>query len=112
MGIHVYEQAASNTPASSVSKDLRILAAYENGGVVLHQYNRIGRETSVEGQGWNVIWRAKLHAETSVFLSFRMSRSYVLIQIRLVMAMRVSRGNTFALSVSADNLVGRYDLTV
>jgi hypothetical protein len=69
MGIHLYEQATSNIPASSESKDLRLLAAYENGGVVLRQYNRIGRETSVEGHGWDVIWKAKLHAETSMFLS-------------------------------------------
>ena len=67
MGIHLYEQATSNMLASSESKDLRLLAGYENGGVVLRQFNRIGRETSVEGQGWNVIWKAKLHSETSMY---------------------------------------------
>lgn len=30
----------------------------------------------------------------------------------LVMAMTVTRDNTLALSVSADHLIGRYDLTV
>lgn len=30
--------------------------------------------------------------------------------IRAVMAMRVSKSNSFALTVSADHLVGRYDL--
>jgi len=28
------------------------------------------------------------------------------------MALRVSKGNTFALTVSADHIIGRYDLTV
>jgi hypothetical protein len=32
--------------------------------------------------------------------------------MRAVMAMRVSKMNHFALTVSADNLIGRYDLTV
>jgi hypothetical protein len=116
MGLHLYEQATSDTQASSGSKTLRLLCGYENGSVVLRQYNRIGREASVEGQGWDVIWKAKAHADTSKFFDkfellppFMSSDSYF---IHTVMAMRVSRGNTFALSVSADHIVGRYDLTV
>ena len=66
MGIHLYDQVTS---ASSESKDLRLLTAYESGGVVLRQYNRIGIETSVEGHGWDVIWKAKLHTETGTLLS-------------------------------------------
>jgi len=65
MGIHLYEQAA----ASTESKDLRLLAGYESGGVVLRQFNRIGKETSVEGHGWDVIWKAKLHTETSTYFA-------------------------------------------
>lgn len=78
MGIHLYEQASSKPQASSEAKDLRLLAAYENGGVVLRRYNRSERETSVEGLGWDVIWKAKLHAESSMFF---ITCSYLLIQI-------------------------------
>lgn len=67
MGIHLYEQANPDTPAPPEPKRLRLLTAYENGGVVLRQYNRIGKETSVEGRGWDVIWKAKIHVETSEF---------------------------------------------
>ena len=70
MGIHLYEQSTSNALASTESKDLRLLAGYESGGVVLRQFNRIGKETSVEGRGWDVIWKEKLHTETSTYFAF------------------------------------------
>jgi len=70
MGLHVYEQAISDVPSSSQSKYLRLLTAYENGGVVLRQYDRNGKEMSVESQGWNIIWKAKLHAESGMFFSY------------------------------------------
>ncbi|KAF4613712.1 hypothetical protein D9613_007781 [Agrocybe pediades] len=82
MSMHLYRPERQN---------LRILLAYENGSVVLREYTRTTKEASVEGQGWNILWKSKLHAES-------------------IMAMRVSRANDFALSVSADHIIGRYDL--
>lgn len=63
MSIHLYQQAI--TGASTSSSALRVLAAYENGTVVLREYRRSGKDSSIEGQGWDVIWKAKLHVETS-----------------------------------------------
>lgn len=63
MWIHLYEQANPDTPATSESKSLRLLTAYENGGVILRQY--LGKDISVESSGWDVIWKAKLHVDTS-----------------------------------------------
>jgi hypothetical protein len=111
MGIYLYEQATLDTPTSSESKNLRLLAGYENGGVVLRQFNRSQREISVEGHGWDIIWKAKIHAETSTSSCY-FEPIFSNSNLCVVMAMRVSRGNSFVLSVSADHIVGRYDLTV
>jgi len=68
-----------------------LLCAYEDGSVALRRYARTDKQISVEGIGWEVVWSVKLHAEA-------------------VMAMAVSPNNRLALSVSADHLIGRYDL--
>ncbi len=66
MAIHLYQQAITGASVPSASSfALRVLAAYENGSVVLREYRRSGKDSSVEGQGWDVIWKAKLHVETS-----------------------------------------------
>ncbi|KAG6901586.1 hypothetical protein C0995_010257 [Termitomyces sp. Mi166 len=92
--------STSDEPSSSTSGcELRLLCAYESGSVTLRRYARADKATSVEGAGWEVIWDVKVHAETKLgFVT--------------VMAMRVSRNNRFALTVSADHLVGWYDLTL
>ncbi|KAG0692069.1 hypothetical protein DFH29DRAFT_972524 [Suillus ampliporus] len=91
MSMHLF-YAASSAPSSSTSaKELRLLCAYEDGGVVLRKRTAPEDKQTVEGRGWEVLWKAKLHVES-------------------VMAMAVSRDCTFALTVSADHLVGRYDL--
>ncbi|KAK0232842.1 WD-40 repeat-containing protein [Armillaria fumosa] len=71
---------------------LRILIAYESGNVVLREFVKSDRITSVEGLGWKVLWKVKLHAEA-------------------IMAMAVTNDNFMALTVSADHLIGRYDLS-
>ncbi|SJL05305.1 uncharacterized protein ARMOST_08671 [Armillaria ostoyae] len=71
---------------------LRILIAYESGSVVLREFVKSDRTTSVEGLGWKVLWKVKLHAEA-------------------IMAMAVTNNNSMALTVSADHLIGRYDLS-
>ncbi|RPD61185.1 WD-40 repeat-containing protein [Lentinus tigrinus ALCF2SS1-7] len=69
---------------------LRLLCSYENGSVTMREYTRDDKETSIEGMGWDVLWSVKHHVES-------------------VMAMAVSRDNSFALTVSADHLIGRYN---
>ncbi|TBU32609.1 WD-40 repeat-containing protein [Dichomitus squalens] len=77
-------------PHSAGRSRLRLLCGYENGSVTMREYAG-DKEISIEGRGWDVLWSVRLHVES-------------------VMAMTVSRDGTFALSVSADHLVGRYDL--
>ncbi|KAF8625568.1 hypothetical protein AX15_005330 [Amanita polypyramis BW_CC] len=101
MSLHLYlggegtelgSEASLSLSLPAINLRLRLLCAYENGSVVLWRYTRKDRVKSVEGQGWEMVWKVKLHAES-------------------VMAMRVSRTNDFALTVSVDHLVGWYDLT-
>ncbi|KAM5538451.1 hypothetical protein V8D89_007784 [Ganoderma adspersum] len=68
---------------------LRLLCGYENGSVTMREHTG-GVERSIEGRGWDVLWSVRLHVES-------------------VMAMTVSRDGAFALSVSADHIVGRYN---
>ncbi|KAK0208026.1 WD-40 repeat-containing protein [Desarmillaria ectypa] len=83
MSLHLFEHGGA----------LRILIAYESGSVTLREFVKSDRTTSVEGLGWKVLWKVKLHAEA-------------------VMAMSVTNDNSMALTVSADHLIGRYDLSV
>ncbi|KIM84143.1 hypothetical protein PILCRDRAFT_818460 [Piloderma croceum F 1598] len=94
MSMHLFTASATAPhPSSSKSYEsqIQLLCAYENGGVTLWRYIRTNKQTSVEGIGWEAIWSVKLHVES-------------------VMAMAVSRDATLALTVSADHLIGRYDL--
>ncbi|KAI0649353.1 WD-40 repeat-containing protein [Trametes meyenii] len=70
---------------------LRLLCGYENGSVTMWDYTREDKEASIEGIGWAPLWTVRLHVES-------------------VMALTVSVDGTFALSVSADHLVGRYNI--
>jgi WD40 repeat protein len=94
MSLHLYHQSQSRASTSAAQdKSLCLLCAYEDGSVVLREYDQKNKETSVEGVGWNIVWKSKLHVES-------------------IMAMRVSRSNDFALTISADNLICRYDLLI
>ncbi|KAL4252581.1 WD40-repeat-containing domain superfamily protein [Abortiporus biennis] len=88
MSMHLLEHVHPN---SSGDTQLRLLCAYENGSVTMWGYMRKGKPISIEGIGWDPLWTAKVHVES-------------------VMATAVSRDRTFALSASADHLIGRYDL--
>ncbi|KAG6883193.1 hypothetical protein C0993_007424 [Termitomyces sp. T159_Od127] len=92
MSLHVFKVPQDEPSSSTSGCALRLLCAYESGSATLRRYTRADKPTSVEGAGWEIIWDVKVHAET-------------------IMAMRVSRNNSFALTISADHLVGRYDLT-
>jgi len=88
MSMHLYE---ATHPHTSGRTSLRLLCGYENGTVTCWGYTRTDKETSIEGIGWEPLWNVRLHVES-------------------VMAMTVSRDNSFALTVSADHLIGRYDM--
>lgn len=92
MSIHLFYSASSAPSSSTSARELRLLCAYEDGSVVLRQRNAPENKQTVEGRGWEVVWKSKLHVES-------------------VMAMAVSSSCAFALTVSADHLVGRYDLS-
>ncbi|KAL1949317.1 hypothetical protein VTO73DRAFT_8198 [Trametes versicolor] len=77
-------------PHAAGGARLRLLCGYENGSVTMRGYVREDREVSVEGVGWESLWNVRLHVES-------------------VMAMSVSMDGSFALSVSADHLIGRYN---
>ncbi|KZT63993.1 WD40 repeat-like protein [Daedalea quercina L-15889] len=89
MSMHLYEQTH---PHACGQTSLRLLCAYENGAVTCWGYARTGKETSIEGIGWDTLWNVRLHVESAV------------------MAMAVSNDNSVALTVSADHLIGRYDI--
>ena len=66
MSLHLYHQKQSQ-PSTSAAQDRRLclLCAYENGSVVLRDYDQKNKETSIEGVGWNIVWKSKLHVESS-----------------------------------------------
>lgn len=107
MSIHLYNVLH---PSTSGKFELRLLAAYEDGRVTLWHYTIIDRETSIEGRGWETIWSVKKHKESGR----RISLLYSVYDFKccIVMAMTVNLDNTFALTVSADNLLVRYNLNV
>ncbi|KAL1759323.1 WD40-repeat-containing domain protein [Schizophyllum commune] len=90
MSLHLFQTTTSPSSSSSMPH-LRLLCAYEHGGVILRQCIAPAGQKTVEGKGWEVIWTSKVHAES-------------------IMAMAVTRDNALALTVSADHLIGRYDL--
>lgn len=106
---------------ASTSRDptptLNLLSAYENGSVQLRRYTpprnnerRRGPYRTIEGRGWQVTWSYKAHNETgkpSLYLHHgaKLTKTH-----SSVMGMSISLPNTLALTVSADHLIGRYDL--
>ena len=66
MSLHLYHQSQSRASTSAAQdKSLCLLCAYENGSVVLRKYDQKNKETSVEGVGWDIVWKSKLHVESS-----------------------------------------------
>lgn len=65
MSLHLYHRSQTR-PSTSAVQDRRlcILCAYEDGSVVLREYQN-SKETSVEGVGWSIVWKSKLHVESS-----------------------------------------------
>lgn len=88
---------------------------------MLWEYKNIDRPKSIEGIGWKHLWTVKLHVESgSVSLSVY-TPLHVLISVfptihvfqhHEVMAMTLSQDHSLALSVSADPLISRYQISV
>ncbi|KAL5486154.1 ASA1_1 [Sanghuangporus weigelae] len=70
------------------SEKLHLLSAYESGEVALRQCIAEIAEKTIEGRGWECLWKSKQHNES-------------------VMAMAVSCDSSFALTVSADPTITR-----
>jgi len=104
MALHLYLSPIRST----CHDDLCLICAYENGSVTVRRYLSAGCTPS-GAMGWVILWTAKVHAQTS-----RCQDIYIFSDSNMyqVMAMRISRQNDFAISVSADHLVCRYDLSV
>ena len=69
MSLHLFTVAREQSQPSSSSEladELRLLCAYENGGVTLRRYARPEKLKSVEGVGWEIVWSVKLHVEASM----------------------------------------------
>jgi hypothetical protein len=62
MSLHLHR---SRHPPTSERTDLQLLAAYENGSLELWRFSRTdGKQTSVEGVGWECVWGVKQHVES------------------------------------------------
>jgi len=67
MSLSLYHRRETSPGLSTMDLGkLSLLAAYENGSVVLREYIRKDKEASVEGEGWDVVWTSKLHADSSI----------------------------------------------
>jgi len=89
---------------------LRILEAFENGSVSLFAYTG-ATERSVEGKGWEQLWNFKSHVESSEWVNLKDCSPHIYFFL-IVMAMTVKYDNSAAYTVSADNLICKYDLKV
>jgi WD40 repeat protein len=114
MSMHLL--TASGGATTMADRALSLVTSYENGSVKLWRYRNIEKERSVEGIGWECFWSFKLHVESSKrsvqpFIAPAFN-SHIGATEMTVMATAVSPDRSIALSVSADHLVGRYDLKV
>jgi len=89
MSMHLFNASGGATRAED--RALSLITSYENGCVKLWRYRNVEKEQSIEGVGWECLWSSRQHVES-------------------VMATAISPDRSIALSVSADHLVGRYEL--
>lgn len=68
MSLHLFtvpREQSQSASSSAYPDELRLLCAYEYGGVILRRYARPDKEKSVEGAGWEIVCTVKLHVESS-----------------------------------------------
>ena len=110
MSMHLYYAPLTSPSTSKAQRELRLLCGYEDGGVVLRRRTTPQDKQTVEGKGWDVIWKSRLHVESGSSPNTNVISTFFTNPRRLVMAMAVSKDCSFALTVSTDHIVGRYDL--
>lgn len=64
MAMHLYYTPLTVPSTSTAQRELRLLCAYEDGGVVLHRRTTPGGTQTVQGRGWDVVWKRRLHVES------------------------------------------------
>ena len=64
MSMHLYYPPLTLPSTSTAQRELRLLCAYEDGGVVLRRRTSPEGKQTVGGKGWDVIWKSRLHVET------------------------------------------------
>ena len=64
MAVHLFYAPQSFPSTSTAPRELRLLCAYEDGGVTLHRCLALPGVQTVQGKGWEMIWRSKLHIES------------------------------------------------
>lgn len=87
MAIHLFEAS----PPHQSSPKLYCLAGYEDGSVCLYVRDGDATTKTIEGRGWTQLWRYKEHTES-------------------VFALGLDPNARFAISVSADTKLVKYDL--
>ena len=117
MSMHLINPSGGAT--GMADRALSLITSYENGSVKLWRYRNVEKERSIEGLGWECLWSFKLHVESGkrsatllLCLLGDSSNSHICAIATTVMATAVSLDRSIASSVSADHLVGRYDLKV
>lgn len=63
MSMHLFYAPLTLPSTSKAERELRLLCAYEDGGVVLRRRTSPEGRQTVEGKGWDVIWKSQLHVE-------------------------------------------------
>lgn len=66
MSMHLFYAAPSMPSFSTSARELRLLCAYEDGGVVLWKRTAPENTQTVEGRGWEILWKSKLHVESGL----------------------------------------------
>lgn len=61
MCLNLFKQSTNARPGG-----LHLLSAYESGEVMLRRYMDYSREVSIEGQGWECLWKSKGHVESGM----------------------------------------------
>jgi hypothetical protein len=119
MSMHLF--IASGGATGVEDRALSLITSYENGCVKLWRYRNVEKERSIEGIGWECLWSSRQHVESgerkrttfccacSVLFS---THTLTCATATTVMATAISPDQSIAVSVSADHLVGRYELKV
>ena len=63
MSIHLFQVAH---PSQSATSQVRLLIAYENGGLVLWERLVKAQTVTVGGEGWTSLWQVKAHNEAGM----------------------------------------------